>query len=98
VSVLAAAALILSALALNTASRQDRSATIMGSSGALEAASIASPMWDAGKLHAMEVRMDLAEAAQAEATLPMWDAGKLHAMEVRMDLAEAALAGRTGAT
>ena len=89
VSVLAAAALILSALAFSTASRQERSAT----SGALEATSIGSPLWDAGKLHAMEIRMELAEAGTlVDSTSQLWDAGKLHAMEVRMDLAEAAQA------
>jgi hypothetical protein len=91
VSVLAAAALILSGLALNVAARSDRSATVDGG-GTVEAASIGSPLWDAGKLEAMEVRMDLAEAARTQGTSTLWDAGKLEAMDARMDLAEAAWA------
>ena len=60
VSVLAAAALILSAVALNVAGG-DRSVTSGVGSGTREAASIGSPLWDAGKLEAMEGRM-LAES------------------------------------
>ena len=88
VSVLAAAALILSGLALNMAARSDRSVTVE-SGVTVEAAGTGSPLWDAGKLEAMEVRMELAEAAQAPGSSPLWDAGKLEAMEVRMELAEA---------
>ncbi len=90
VSILAAAALIVSGLALNVASENDRS--VSAEVGAVEAASVGSPLWDAGKLHAMELRMDLAEAAHAAAA---WDAGKLEAMETRMELAEAAQAEGT---
>ena len=95
VSALAAAALILSALALNVAARSERSATSVESIGTQGAAAIGSPLWDEGKLQAMEVRMDLAEAALAPGTSTLWDSGKLQAMEVRMDLAEAARADGT---
>lgn len=64
VSVLAAAALVLSGLALNVASESDRSASAEVSDVA--GASVGSPLWDAGKLDAMETRMELAEAAQLE--------------------------------
>jgi len=90
VSVLAAAAPILSGLALNVAASSDGSTVEIG--GTVEAASTGSPPWDAGKLEAMEARMDLAEAAWAQGTSTLWDAGKLEAMEARMDLAEAAWA------
>jgi hypothetical protein len=93
VSVLAAAALVLSGLALNVASRGDRSE----GGGTVEVASIGSPLWDAGKLEAMEARMDLAEAAQLQGTSQLWDEGKLEAMEARMLLAEAAQGPRTSA-
>ena len=65
VSVLAAAALILSAVALNVAGRGDRSVTSVEGSGTREAASIGSPLWDAGKLEAMQGRM-LAETVQVQ--------------------------------
>jgi hypothetical protein len=84
VSVLAATALILSAVALNVAGRGDRSVTSVEGSGTREAASIVSPLWDAGKLQAMEGRV-LAETVRAEGTgAPLWDAGKLEAMEGRV--------------
>jgi hypothetical protein len=83
VSVIAAAALILSGLALNVAGRADRSVTSVEGSGTHEAAGIGSPLWDAGKLQAMEARM-LAEAARAQGVSSLWDAGKLQAMEARM--------------
>ena len=55
VSALAAAALILSAVALNVAG--DRSVTSVEGSGTREAASFGAPLWDAGKLEAMEGRL-----------------------------------------
>ncbi len=71
VSVLAAAALIMSAVALNQAGRtSDR-----------EAARVATPVWDAGKLEAMEGRA-LAESVGSHGSA-LWDAGKLEAMEGR---------------
>jgi hypothetical protein len=95
VSVLAAAALILSAMALNVAGRGDRSVTSVEGSGTREAASIGSPLWDAGKLQAMEGRV-LAETVQAGRTgAPLWDAGKLQAMQGRV-LAETVRADGTG--
>jgi hypothetical protein len=72
VSVLAAAALIMSAVALNRAGR----------TSGLEAASIRAPLWDAGKLEAMEGRV-LAESVDSHG-YALWDAGKLAAMEGRV--------------
>ena len=83
VSALAAAALILSAVALNLAGQGDRSATSVEGSGIREAASIGAPLWDAGKLEAMQGRV-LAETVQAQASAPLWDAGKLEAMQGRV--------------
>ena len=83
VSVLAAAALILSAVALNVAGRGDRSVTSVEGSGTSEAASIAAPLWDAGKLEAMQGRV-LAETVRVQGSAPLWDAGKLEAMRGRV--------------
>jgi hypothetical protein len=83
VSALAAAALILSAVALTVASRADRSVTSVEGSGTREAAGIGSPLWDAGKLQAMEGRV-LAETVRLQGAVPLWDAGKLEAMEGRV--------------
>jgi poly(3-hydroxybutyrate) depolymerase len=82
VSVLAAAALILSAVALNVAGRGDRPVMSMEGRGTREAASIGSPLWDAGKLQAMQGRV-LAETVRAEGSAALWDAGKLEAMQGR---------------
>ena len=87
VSALAAAALILSAVALNVAGRGDGSVTTVEGSGTREAASIGAPLWDAGKLEAMEGRV-LAEAVRVQGSARLWDAGKLEAMRGRV-LAEA---------
>ena len=83
VSALAAAALILSAVALTVAGRGDRSVTSVEGSGTREAASIGSPLWDAGKLDAMRGRV-LAQTVRAEGSAPLWDAGKLDAMRGRV--------------
>jgi hypothetical protein len=83
VSVLAAAALILSAVALNVAGRGDRSVTSVEGSGTREAESIGAQLWDAGKLEAMQGRV-LAETVRAEGSAALWDAGKLEAMEGRV--------------
>jgi hypothetical protein len=83
VSVLAAAALILSAVALNVAGRSDRSATSVEGSGTREAAGVGATLWDAGKLEAMEGRV-LAETVRVQGSAPLWDAGKLEAMEGRV--------------
>ena len=83
VSVLAAAALILSAVALNVAGRDDRPVTSMEGTGSGGAASIEAGLWDAGKLEAMQGRA-LAEAFWAEGSAPLWDAGKLEAMQGRV--------------
>ena len=79
----AAAALILSAVALTVAGRGDRSVTSVAGSGTREAASIGALLWDAGKLEAMEGRV-LAETVRAEGSAALWDAGKLEAMEGRV--------------
>jgi hypothetical protein len=86
VSVLAAAALILSAMALNVAGRGVRSVTSVEGSGTREAG-VGATLWDAGKLQAMEGRV-LAETVRAQGTAALWDAGKLEAMQGRV-LAEA---------
>ena len=83
VSVLAAAALIMSAVALTVAGRADRSVTSVEGSGTREAATIGVPLWDAGKLEAMKGRV-LAETARVEGSAPLWDAGKLEAMKGRV--------------
>jgi hypothetical protein len=73
VSVIAGAALIMSAVALTRAGRTfDR-----------EAASVGAPLWDAGKLEAMAGRV-LAETVGAEGSATPWDAGKLEAMAGRV--------------
>ena len=82
VSALAAAALIMSAVALTVAVGGDRSVTSIEGSGTREAV-VSAPLWDAHKLQAMEGRM-LAEAARAEGYAPLWDEYKLEAMEGRM--------------
>jgi hypothetical protein len=72
VSVLAGAALIMSAVALTRAGRtSDR-----------EAASVGAPLWDTGKLEAMEGRV-LAESVGSRG-YALWDAGKLEAMAGRV--------------
>ena len=83
VSVLAAAALILSAMALNVAGRGDRSVTSVAGSGTHEAASVGAQLWDAGKLDAMQGRV-LAENVRVQGSAALWDAGKLDAMEGRV--------------
>jgi hypothetical protein len=95
VSVLAAAALILSAVALTVAGRGDGSVTSVAGSGTREGASLEAPLWDAGKLEAMHGRM-LAETVRAEGSAALWDAGKLEAMQGRV-LAEAVRAEGTDA-
>lgn len=95
VSVLAAAALILSALALTVAGRGDGSVTNVAGSSTREAPSLGAPLWDAGKIKAMQGRV-LAETVGAQGFAPLWDAGKLEAMEGRV-LAETVGAEGTGA-
>ena len=83
VSVLAAAALILSAVALNVAVRGDRSVTSVEGSGIREVESNGARLWDAGKLDAMQGRV-LAETVRVQGSAPLWDAGKLDAMQGRV--------------
>jgi hypothetical protein len=82
VSALAAAALIMSAVALTVAAR-DRAVTGVAGGGIREAASTEAPLWDAGKLEAMQGRV-LAEGIRSEGYAPLWDAGKLEAMQGRV--------------
>ena len=81
VSALAAAALIMSAVALTVAAR-DRAVTGVAGGGIHEAPSIEAP-WDAGKLEAMKGRV-LAESVRIDGYPPPWDAGKLEAMKGRV--------------
>ena len=87
VSALAAAALIMSAVALTTAAR-DRAITGVAAGSMHETARTEAPTWDAAKLEALESRM-LAESARIDRNAPTWDAAKLEALESRM-LAESA--------
>jgi hypothetical protein len=82
VSALATAALIMSAVALTVAAR-DRAVTGAAGGGIHEAASTEAPLWDAGKLEAMEGRV-LAESIRSEGYAPLWDEGKLEAMKGRV--------------
>src|SRR3990172_5286332 len=82
VSALAAAALIMSAVALTVASR-DRAVTGVAGGGIHEAASTEAPLWDAGKLAAMQGRV-LAESVRSQGYAPLWDAGQLGAMKGRV--------------
>jgi hypothetical protein len=82
VSALAAAALIVSAVALTVAAR-DSTVTGVAGGGIHQAASTEAPLWDAGKLEAMEGRV-LAESVRSEGYAPLWDAGKLEAMNGRV--------------
>jgi len=83
VSVLAAVALILSAVALNVAGRSDRSLTSVEGTGTREAGSNGARLWDAGKLDAMQGRV-IAETVRVQGSAQLWDAGKLDAMQGRM--------------
>ena len=82
VSALAAAALIMSAVALTAAAR-DRAVTGVAGGGIHEAASTEAPLWDEGKLAAMQGRV-LAESVRSEGYAPLWDEGKLEAMKGRV--------------
>jgi hypothetical protein len=78
---LAAAALIMSVVALTVA--RDSAVTGAAGGGIHEAASTAPALWDAGKLEAMQGRV-LAESVRIEVYAPPWDAGKLEAMQGRV--------------
>ena len=79
---LAAAALIMSAAALTVATR-DPGVSGAASANIDQAVTTEAPLWDAGKLAAMEGRM-LAESVRSEGSAPTWDADKLAAMEGRV--------------
>jgi hypothetical protein len=81
VSALAAAALIMSALALTVATR-DRASSVAGS-GIQEASIEAPTTWYPAKLDAMEGRL-LAESIRIHGYVPLWNDGKLEAMEGRV--------------
>jgi hypothetical protein len=81
VSALAAVALIMSAVALTVAAR-DRAVTDVAG-GIHETASTEAPLWDEGKLAAMQGRV-LAESIRSEGYAPLWDEGKLAAMQGRV--------------
>jgi len=81
VSALAAAALIMSALALIEA-RGDASIAAPVSRQELGAATAQAPLWDAGKLEAMAGRI-LAESVASSGPV-LWDDGKLAAMAGRV--------------
>ena len=82
VSALAAAALIMSAVALTVAAR-DRAATGVAGGGVHEASSTEAPPWSEARLEAMEGRM-LAESIRMNGYVPLWYPAKLDAMEGRM--------------
>ena len=82
VSVVAAAALVMSAVALTVAAR-DRADTGVAVGGIHEAASTEASRWNADKLDAMEGRM-LAESIRINGYVPLWNEAKLEAMEGRM--------------
>ena len=82
VSALAAAALIMSAVALTVATR-DRAVTGVARGGIHEAATTETPLWDEGKLAAMQGRV-LAETVRSEEYARPWDEGKLAAMQGRV--------------
>jgi hypothetical protein len=81
VSALAAAALIMSAVALSVAVR-DRAVTGVTGEGIHQAASTETAPWSAAKLDAMEGRA-LAESIRINGYVPLWNATKLEAMEGR---------------
>jgi hypothetical protein len=82
VSVLAAAALIMSAVALNVAVR-DRAVTGVAKAGVDEAVSTEASAWSSARLDAMEGRM-LAESIRINGYVPLWNAAKLEAMKGRV--------------
>jgi hypothetical protein len=81
VSALATVALIMSTVALTVAAR-DRAVTGVAG-GSIHEASTEAPLWDAGKLEAMQGRV-LAESIRSEGYAVLWDAGKLEAMQGRV--------------
>ena len=91
VSALAATALIMSVVAITLAARDQGSVTSVAGSGNRETASIGAPLWDSGKLDAMQGRV-LAETVGTGRFGALWDAGKLDAMKGRV-LAETVRTG-----
>jgi hypothetical protein len=62
---------------------RDRAVTGVAGGGIHESASTEAPLWDAGKLAAMQGRV-LAESVRSEGYAPLWDPGRLEAMEGRV--------------
>jgi hypothetical protein len=91
VSALAAAALIMSAVAITMAAG-DRASTGVASRGINTVTSTGVALWDAAKLEAMEGRM-AAESARIDGDAPTWDAAKLEAMEGRVAAESARIQG-----
>src|SRR5262245_38833606 len=83
VSVLAAAAVIMSSVALSQAVRTSDS----------EPAAVAAPLWDAGKLEAMEGRV--LAASVGSSAYALWDDAKLEAMSGRVLAASVGSSGFT---
>ena len=96
VSFLAAAALVMSAVALTQAHTSSREATgadvalwdagkleAMQGRAAAETLGATATLWDAGKLEAMRGRA-AAETAGTDASITLWDDGKVEAMKGRV--------------
>jgi len=62
---------------------RDRAVTGVAGDGIHEAASTEAPLWDEGKLAAMQGRV-LAESIRIEDPAVLWDEGQLEAMEGRV--------------
>src|SRR5919108_3190616 len=85
VSALAAAALILSVVALTVAGR-DRAVTGVAGEGIHQAAGTEAVLWDQGKIDALELRAQAMEGVNQQ-TIP-WDQGKIDALERRAQAME----------
>lgn len=83
VAALAAAALIMSVVALTLAARDPAAVTGVAGSGIQQAASTEASPWDQGKLEAMQGRMLAGSVRIADPAL-LWDPGRLEAMEGRV--------------
>jgi len=95
VSVLAAAALIMSALALTVAGRGDGALTTVADNGHRVAASMGASPAEAGTYRIWQGRV-LVNTPPIEGSGPLWDPGKIEAMQGRA-LAETVRADRSAA-
>jgi hypothetical protein len=82
VAALAAAALVMSVVALTLATR-DRAIPGVADVAPHAVASTGAPLWDVGKIKAMEGRM-VAESFPREDPAVLWDPGRMQAMEGRV--------------